>query len=250
MNKQLLSQLSNERSNPSVTIAFNTHKTHPDTQKDIITLKNLVKEAINRLNIEYANIDTTSIQGLLEEVSHSIDFNYNLKSLHIFVSSKLAEIVRSPESIPSDGVAISDRFEVDSLLSYLDHVKSYLVMVLSQSGVSLYEAANNHLIYEIKDEGFPMEENPYYLKTMEDRSESALELRMVTNFMNEVDNNLIKVYNKTNVPCVVISTESNYSILLKTAKRPAIYLGHSAINYNDLSSKTIGDQAWEIARWS
>jgi len=248
MNKLLLKKLANARSNPSVTIALNTHNTHPGSQKDIIVVKNLINESIKRLSIEYPNIDTSPIQGGLQVLSNRIDFNHNLDSLHLFVSADVAEIVRSPQSVSSDGIAISDRFEVDSLLNYLDNVTFYLVMVLSQSGVTLYEAANHKLLKEVKEDGFPMGENPYYLKTMEDRSKSNLVHSMLINFMNEVDNALVKVHNRTGYPCVVVCTEHNYSLLLEAANRPTIYMGYSPINYNDISAQTIARQAWEIAQ--
>lgn len=248
MNMLLLSKLAAARSIPSVTVALNTHKTHPDTQKDIIVLKNLVNEAMSRLDREYPNIDTMSIHQGLELLSNSIDYNHNLKSLHLFVSAEIAEIVRSPQSILSDGVFISDRFEVDALMAYFEHQFSYLVMVLSQSGVSLYEASNGELLHEIKEDGFPIAENPYYLKTMEDRSESDLVHSMIINFMNEVDNAFINVHNRTQLPCVVICTERNYSMLMEAANKSNVYLGYSPINYNDLSAQTIARQAWETVQ--
>jgi hypothetical protein len=93
-----------------------------------------------------------------------------------------------------------------------------------------------------------MGENPYYLKTMEDRSKSNLVHSMLINFMNEVDNALVKVHNRTGYPCVVVCTEHNYSLLLEAANRPTIYMGYSPINYNDISAQTIARQAWEIAQ--
>jgi hypothetical protein len=248
MNMLLLSKLAAVRSIPCVTIALNTHTTHPDTLQDIIVFKNLVNEALSRLDREYPNVDSSSFHHALEHISNSIDFNHNRKSLHIFVSDELAEVIRSPQSIPYDGVIISDRFEVEPLMAYQESQISYLVMVLSQSGVSLYEASNGTLVREITEDGFPISENPYYVKTMEDRSESALVDRMTMNFMNEVDNALIKVYHRTNLPCVVISTERNFSMLSKAAHKSTIYLGYSPINYNDLSALTIASQSWETVK--
>lgn len=248
MNMLLLNKLAAARSVPSVTVALNTHKTHPDTQKDIIALKNLVNEAMSRLDREYPNIDTSLIQQSLEMISNSIDFNHNLRSLHLFASAEIAEIVRSPQSISIDGVYLSDRFEVDALMTHFEHQFSYLVMVLSQSGVSLYEASNGELLHEIKEDGFPIAENPYYLKTMEDRSESELVHSMIINFMNEVDNALVKVHNRVQLPCVVICTERNYSMLQEAANKLNVYLGYSPINYNDLSAQTIARQAWEAVQ--
>ena len=51
--KDRLLRIAAVNENPSVSIALNTHRTHPDSQQDEIVLKNLLKDAETRLLEEF-----------------------------------------------------------------------------------------------------------------------------------------------------------------------------------------------------
>jgi hypothetical protein len=53
MIKELIEKLSNSSDSPCVTITMNTHRTHPENATDAIALKNLCKDAENRLLAEF-----------------------------------------------------------------------------------------------------------------------------------------------------------------------------------------------------
>jgi hypothetical protein len=53
MQKDKLTKLACERSNPCVTISMNTHRTFPDNQKDVIELKKLKLEAYKQVKNEF-----------------------------------------------------------------------------------------------------------------------------------------------------------------------------------------------------
>ncbi len=53
--RQKLNAIATENSSPCVTISLNTHRTHPDNVQDLILLKNLLKEAEERIIKEYGN---------------------------------------------------------------------------------------------------------------------------------------------------------------------------------------------------
>ena len=47
--KETLQKLAAENNTPCVSISFNTHRTHPDNTHDAVMLKNLLKEAEERV---------------------------------------------------------------------------------------------------------------------------------------------------------------------------------------------------------
>jgi hypothetical protein len=57
---------------------------------------------------------------------------------------------------------------------------------------------------------------------------------------------LVKVHQETNLKCVVVCTEDNYSRLQQVADKPEIYLGYDAIDYNNVAPHKISNQAWSI----
>lgn len=244
--KEQLQRLATEKNTPCVTISFNTHRTHPDNVKDEVLLKNFLKEAEDRVISEFGKRPAASLLEKLEHISSEIDVNYNLDSLHIFLSNDTKEIVKSSWNTSNEGVHISDSFAVRSIIKSFNRSESYLVMLLSQSGVQLYEALNDEIITEIRNDDFPFSENRHY-NTHPDKGSDPKHLDdLVREFLNKVDKALVRVHNETDLNCVVICTENNYSRLQQVADKPSVYLGYKAIDYNNTATHQISKQSWEI----
>lgn len=244
--KELLNKLATEKNEPCVTISFNTYRTHPDNAKDDIMLKNLLKEAENRVTAEFDKKAVAHLLENIENIATEIDVNYNLDSMHLFISNDTAEIIRSPWKTSVEGVFISESFAVRSIIKSYSKSETYLLMLLSQSGVHLYEAMNDGIVKEIKNEDFPYEENPHYNGNEEKASDAKYLDNLVREYLNKVDKALIKVHNATNLDCVVICTEDNYSRLQQVANKPSVYLDYAPIEYNNTATHQIVKQSWEI----
>lgn len=243
--KEQLQRLATEKNTPCVTISLNTHRTHPDNAKDEVLLKNLLKEAEDRVIAEFGKRTVASLLEKLENVSSEIDVNYNLDSLHLFLSNDTKEIVKSSWDTSNEGVHISDSFAVRPIIKSFNRSESYLVMLLSQSGVQLYEALNNEIISEIRNDDFPFSENRHY-NTHSDKGSDPKHLDdLIREFLNKVDKALVKVHNETDLNCVVICTEDNYSRLQQVVDKPTVYLGYKAIDYNNTATHQIAKQSWE-----
>lgn len=243
--KEQLQKLATEKNTPCVSISLNTHRTHPDNAKDEVLLKNLLKEAEDRIIAEFGKRPVASLLEKLESVSAEIDVNYNLDSLHLFLSNDTKEIVKSSWNTSNEGVHISDSFAVRPIIKSFNRSESYLVMLLSQSGVQLYEALNDEIISEVRNDDFPFSENRHY-NTHSDKGSDPKHLDdLVREFLNKVDKALVKVHNETDLNCVVICTEDNYSRLQQVADKPSVYLGYAAIDYNNTATHQIVKQSWE-----
>ncbi len=248
MQKEILIKLAEERTNPSITISLNTHRTHPDNAQDKPMLKKLCKEARERLINQYDKKSIDPLLVKLDGIADKIDPNYNLESLHLFLSGKTTEVIRSTWPVANKLVFISDRFAVRPLIKVMNRSEEFLILLLSQSGASLFEAMNDAVVGEVKDEGFPFPENPYYL-TNRDRISDAGKLdNLLREYMNRVDKAVVKIHHQTGQYCVVICTEENYSHLMQVADKPEVYHGFDKINYNDTARHTIAGQAWAIIR--
>jgi len=240
--------LATERSNPCVTISMKTHRTHPDNAKDVIRLKNLLTEAKDRVINEFGKRDVNVLLQKIDNLDTEINPNYNLDSLHIFISNSTKKIVRSPLQTQNNGVHISSSFAIKPLIKLVNQTQEYYILLLSQSGVKLLHATNDTITEEIKNDDFPFLENHNYLTDKEKLSDGKQVDNMVREYFNVVDKAMLKVYNSNELNCVVIATEDNYSRLLQVADKPSIYYGYSNINYNDTSNKTIGTQAWSVMK--
>lgn len=246
--KEQLQKLAAEKNSPCVSISLNTHRTHPDNLQDEILLKNLLREAKDRVINEYGKRSVASLLEKLENVESEIDINYNLDSLHIFLSNDTQEIIKLSLRNNTGGVSISDTFAVRHLIKAYGRSESYLVMLLSQSGVQLYEAINDGIIKEIQNDDFPFPENNHYVTNPDRASDPKHVDDLVREFFNKVDKALVRVHNETDLQCVVICTEDNYSRLQQVADKPGVYLGYAPIDYNNTATHQIVKQSWEIVK--
>lgn len=244
--KDQLERLASEISTPCVTISLNTHRTHPDNIADTIALKKLLKEAAERVIAEYGKRPVKELLEKIDSVADEIDSNYNLDSLHIFLSNTTKEIISSPWTISENIVHIADIFSIKPLIKLLNRTENYLILLLSQSGVTLFHAINDGIVEEIKNDDFPFSKNLHYLTNHDKLSDGKQVDNMVREFFNTVDKAVIKVNNATKMNCVVVCTEENYSRLLQVADKPSVYYGFVHINYNNVANHTLAAEAWNI----
>ncbi len=245
MNKYMFDKLASNVANPSVTISLNTHRTHPDNQQDVILLKNLIKEVVEKLK------NTTGGPKLIDKITDladSIDVNQNLDSLHLFVSDTVNEVIRSPLKVANNNTSVADRFSLKPIIKLLNRTELYYIMVLSQSGVKLYEATNDAVTGEVQNGVFPIPESPFFLENNTRKSDGKRADNQVREYLNQVDKALVELYNTSDKECVVICTEDNYSRLMQVADKPQIYIGYAAINYNDTAPHNVAKQAWQLVK--
>jgi hypothetical protein len=238
-------KIAEERNNPCVTISLNTHRTHPDSLQDEVLLKKLLREAEERVISKYGKKSVAPLLKRIDVVANKINRNYNLDSLHLFLSNDTEEIVKLPISTLENVVQVADRFNIRTLIKAYNRRDEYLIMLLSQGGVSLYHAVNDKITEEIQNEGFPFATNPHIVTDREKRSDAELMDDMVREYYNKVDKALVKIYNETGFPCVVVCTELNFSRLMEVTDKPEIYLDFEPVNYNDISVHNLGKQGWK-----
>jgi len=248
MLQETLLRLATETGDPCVTISFNTHRTHPDSERDAIVLKNLCHEAETRLVDQYGKRAVLPILEKLALLPKEIDEHYNLDSLHIFLSNDTREVVRSPWPTNSDIVQVDDHFMVAPLIKASNRSKEYLIVLLSQGGVHLYHAFNDSIIGEIMDGPFPYPATDYYVTSGDDQSDSRLSDNIAKGYYNDVDKAIVQVQQAMNLPCIVISTPDNYTKLLQAANRPLIYEGYAPVNYNQVAPHHLARQAWDVMK--
>jgi len=246
--KALIQQLGREKNTPCVTISLNTHRTHPDNEKDKILLKNLLREAEERVVQEFGEKAVTELLKKIATVQNEVDIHHNLDSLHIFVSNNTKEIVTLPQTTLHNTVQISNTFALRSLIKAYSRSIPYLVMELSQGGVHLYEAINDGVLQEIKNDDFPFPKNAHIISFPEKRSDPDHVDNLIKEYFNQIDKALVKVHNDTDLKCVVVCTIDNYGLLMQVADKPAAYYGYVKIDYNNRAPHQIVHQAWELVQ--
>lgn len=244
--KETLQQLGAEKNNPCVSISMNTHRARPNTDQDKILLKNLLKEAHDRVSAEF---DYKAVESLLHKITtikNEIDINANLDSLHIFLSNDTQEIIKSPWEATSNRVNISTQFSIRPLIKTYNRSEPYLIMVLTQNKVTLYEAVNDSIIQEVQNDDFPFTDNIPATLYPEKLGDAKYVDDLTRNFFNKIDKSLVRIHKETNLKCVVVTTEDNYSKLMQVADAPNLYHGYVSINSNKNTPHYIVKETWKL----
>lgn len=244
--KEKIDKLRSEPEGPCVSIAINTHRTHPDSGQDALLLKNHLREAELRITKEFGAKGNEALLKNIERMNEEINHNYNLDSLNLFLSNNTSTLIRSPWPVSRNRVEISNSFSVRPLIRSYNRSEPYLILVLSQNDVHLYEALNDGIIREIKNDDFPFPEVPRHNYIPEKSGDPAYLDDQKREHFNKIDKALVKVHNETELKTVVISTPDNYSFLMQVADRPDLYLGHEKIDYNNAAPHQVSKQGWKF----
>lgn len=246
--KEKLHRIAAEKNKPCLSISMNTHRTHPDCLQDEIKLKNLAKEAEERIVNEFGKRECTPLLDRLHEVVKTYNYNHSLDSLHLFVSNDSFELLKSSWPVETEGVHISETFAVRPLIKEFTRAEEYLVLVLSQHDVHLYSAYNDHIQHEIRNADFPFSENRHYITFPDKRTDSKAMDDQVREYFNRVDKALQNVVAETGLHAVVFTNDDNFSKLMSVSEKPASYYGHSAIDTHHTNNTELGRAAWDVVK--
>ncbi|MBN1667900.1 MAG: hypothetical protein JW862_12465 [Anaerolineales bacterium] len=138
LTKAELEQLMHKEQQWCVSIYMPTHRTGTDAQQDPIRLKNLLREAEQRLSAR--NIGTRDVQKMLEPANMFLqDFNFwqhQSDGLAIFLSSSRVRRYRLP-LIFEELVVVEDHFHIKPLLPLFTGDGQFYILALSQNEVRL-----------------------------------------------------------------------------------------------------------------
>lgn len=240
-----LKELKDIISESCVTIILNTHRTSPDNKKDSITLKNLIKEAEERLFADESKRNAKRLVERLKELESKIDHSHNLESLVLFVNEDIAEYTRLPIAV-EERVVIDHTFATRDLVRALHLETNYYVLVLSQQKVRLIEAFNDKVVSEIGSP-FPIENSQFYSTNKAELSNASRQTNLVAEFFNRVDKEVNKIRKDNPLPVLICTVESNYHEYLKVADQKQSII-ETYLNKNRLDKKAhaIVSEAWYL----
>lgn len=147
--------LMKERAKLCVSIYMPAHRTGTQTQQDPIRLKNLLKQAEERL----ANngLRGSEVDGILAPVRRLLDdkgfWQNQGDGLAVFTSPDIFRSFRLPDEF-DELVVVTDRFHVKPLLPVLSGDGRFYVLALSQNNVRLFQGTR-HSVADIDLESLP-----------------------------------------------------------------------------------------------
>jgi len=153
MNKHDVNLLQQISSYPSVSITLPTHRTSPQNKQDPIRVKQLAREAVDRLLGEFSKREIEPIVTRLETLVDSLDYRNALDGLALFVNSDFSRAFYLPISV-KERVVVDRTFFTRDLVHAINRSTRYWLLVLSEQPTRLYEGVRDTLV-EVQEEGFP-----------------------------------------------------------------------------------------------
>lgn len=231
--KSLLNQLGQHKNELAVSILLPTHRTFPDNKQDAIMLKNLIREAEDRLNARLDKRETEAIIDAINKKIDGLDHNYNLDSLGIFASRHNTVIARFPFAAQAR-VIIDDTFAVRDLVREMNEAVHYHILIISRTSARLVEAFNDRPVREFDEKtalrtgSFPME-NPFLFAAKGlDRAQVPNEAGNLKEFFNRVDKGLQEIQNNPEnerLPVIIVGDARNVAFFKEVCDQPADIVG-------------------------
>lgn len=240
MERNLIKELTDFNSYPSISILLPTHRTSPDNKLDTLLLKKLVKEAENRLMSEFGKNHIAGLIRKLKNIISSLDVRHNLDGMAIFVNRSFEKIVRLPFPV-KERVIIDEKFATRDLIRAINRGTNYYTLSLSKEFVRLFEAHSDSFL-EIKESGFPFV-NPFPRGTNLEESTSQKESR-IKEFFNTVDKTFSRIYNRHPMNLVLVGVERNLAYYQEQADLKSIVIATLEGNHDHSSSHELGKIVW------
>lgn len=240
----LLKKFKNIQGEACVTIILNTHRNHPDNEGDPLRLKNLVKNAEERLYNDYEKRFVWPIMEKLNTLIEDLDHRENLDSLILFVNPEIAEYTRLALNV-TDRVVIDDTFATRDLVRAQHEQQAYYILVLSRNDARLIEAMNDKAIVEVKG-SFPYKNETLFNTEKQDRHTAGSDEKLIEEFFNRVDKEVQAAIKEHPLPVMIIGEERNLTHFMKVADKKEMYMGSLNKNRGDETAKIhhIVDDVW------
>ena len=241
----LLKRIKDINAEACVTIILNTHRTHPDNERDPLLLKNLVKNAEERISNDYDKRFAGPLIQKINKLADSIDHQKNLESLVLFVNNDLAEYTRLPIPV-TDRVVIDDTFATRDLVRALHQEAAYYILVLSRQNARLIEAFNDKVVQEIKG-GFPLA-NKLWTTDKAKLTNKQGQDNLIEEFFNRVDKKVLEATKDNPLPILLATETRNVDHYTKIADQKYRIIGHINRNRDDEKPHHIVPDAWEVVK--
>lgn len=232
----------------STTIILNTHRTHPDNEKDAILLRNLQKEAVDKLYEATDKRSAKKLEDRLNDLVNEIDHRFNKESLALFVNEDVAKYTRLP-------IAVNNRVLVDTYFATRDLVRSlhtyqgYYTLVLGQDRSRLIEAADGRVIEEI-GRPFPMINSTLFVQNATQGSNAARVESYQKEFFSRVDKALWAVWKEHPLPLILAADDKNTAYFKSVSEHSDIIIGVHNDSYGKSAQHLIDANCYIVEEYT
>lgn len=240
----LLQKLLNTQGEGCVTIIAGTHRVRTGIKQDELVVKNLAREAEERLLAQYEKSFAEPIIQNIHKAIASIDFSRNFEALMIFAGPALSEYITLSTEV-KNRVVIDKTFATRDLIRAISETPSYYVLVLSRKRARLIEAHGDKAIEE-RGQPFPIE-NQDYERLRSQLPPDRLTTSAVEGFFRQVDKAVVSVLKNKMRPLIVAAGVRNYALFEKICSTPEVIIGNIPLKSDEHKAHAVVAEAWPLA---
>ena len=250
MTRKELKKIQSIHDDPCISILMPTHRQHPENKQDPIRLKNLIKEVEKRISNELSGPETKSLVNKLNKLSETIDFQYLLDGLALFVSKNHEYKFIFPFPV-KERLLIDRTFATRDLVFAINRSQPYYVLLLNDKMSRVFLGVRDN-IDEVTSNGFPvynkfvqMIENAE-LQHTNDRLQENVEKDK--NYLREVDRELRKINNEKEYPVIVAGVERTIALFKEVTRYPENIVTSIKGNYDKIPVSELPGLVWPKAK--
>jgi len=245
--RQQLKSLQAHRHYPSVSILAPTHRTAPANKQDPIRVKNLVRQALKRLEEEFSKREAAKVVDALQRLVKQVDWEHTLDGLALFASEQTSIQFSLPFRVKARAI-VDETFATRDLVYSYNRAQPYRVLVLGHT-TRLFEAWTT-VLDEHRAKPFPLVHRgaggAAKLPGGKGINRSAVRDDAQRTFFTAVDGALAALQEVQPLPLIVVGVERNLAFYREVARQDAAILGMLAGNHEKTESSALGKLVWPI----
>jgi Bacterial archaeo-eukaryotic release factor family 3 len=150
------------QSYPAVSLTMPTHRRQPDNAQDPVRLRNLLAEAVQRIEADprVGREDRIAVCGHLEQAAAEaeVELRHALDGLIVYATAREHQIWMVPRTVPSR-VVLSDTFLTRNLVAAKAQARPFWVLAVAADRATLWSGSGETLHAHERD-GFPATPEP------------------------------------------------------------------------------------------
>ena len=252
MNRRDVFELQQVKGYPALTITLPTHRAAPDNRQDPIRVKNLTRQATERLLGEFSKREIAPLLNRLDELAAGIDFQHTLDGAALFVNGDFARAFHLPFPL-KERVVVDASFFTRDLVFAMNRTPRYWTLALSEKATRLFECTRE-TFQEIRGDGFPAShEGPggeLFLPGGPGVNTSAYRDEHHRQFFRQIDAALKPLMAEDPLPLAVAGVDRYLAFFAEVTDHKHLITTTLTGNYDKASAHELGQLVWPLVNAS
>jgi len=249
MDRRHIEELQAAHGYPAVSILLPVYRRSPeDQQQTPVRVKNLIRQAEDRLAQEFSRRDIEALTKRLEDLALEIDYSHPQDGLALFANKDFARFFWVPSQL-QERVVVNEHFATRELALALSRNPRYWVLVVDERLTRLYWGSRDHLV-EVTTGGFPLTLELPGVAVEQPTSfgveNSALRNKHDRDHFIRVDKTFDEVAGKEDIALAVVGVERDLATFKEVSKHQDRIVATLQGRHKETGARDLGQLVWPL----